>query len=91
MPGLRGLIELKRLEYVPWTEYCVASQDKLERGEPSGVDMSGNDVPLPSSVLEQELQYGEQVGGEIARLASACSHRQHCRADNALQDSASHT
>ena len=43
----RGLIGLKRLEAVPWTEYCVACQDKLERGELSGVDMSGNDVPSP--------------------------------------------
>jgi DnaK suppressor protein len=42
-----GLIGLKRLEAVPWTEYCVACQDKLERGELSGVDMSGNDMPSP--------------------------------------------
>lgn len=42
MPGLRGLIGLKRLEAVPWTEYCVACQDKLERGELSG--MLGKDV-----------------------------------------------
>lgn len=42
-----GLIGLKRLEAVPWTEYCVACQDKFERGEFSGVDMSGNDMPAP--------------------------------------------
>jgi len=42
-----GLIGLKRLEAVPWTEYCVACQDKLERGELSGVDISGNDTPSP--------------------------------------------
>jgi DnaK suppressor protein len=42
-----GLIGLKRLEAVPWTEHCVACQDKLERGELSGVDMWGNDVPSP--------------------------------------------
>ena len=42
MPGLRGLIGLKRLEAVPWTEYCAACQDKLERGELSG--MLGKDV-----------------------------------------------
>lgn len=37
-----GLIGLKRLEAVPWTEYCVACHDKLERGELSG--MLGKDV-----------------------------------------------
>jgi DnaK suppressor protein len=42
-----GLIGLKRLQAVPWTEYCVACQDKLERGELSGVDISGNDTPSP--------------------------------------------
>jgi hypothetical protein len=40
-------IGLKRLEAVPWTEYCVACQDKLERGELLGVEMSGNDMPSP--------------------------------------------
>jgi len=42
-----GSVGFKRLEAVPWTEYCVACQDKLERGELSEVDMSGNDVPSP--------------------------------------------
>jgi DnaK suppressor protein len=42
-----GLIGRKRLEAVPWTEYCVTCQDKLERGELSGVDMAGNDMPSP--------------------------------------------
>jgi len=42
-----GLIGLKRLEAVPWTEYCVACQDKLERGELSGVDTSGKDKASP--------------------------------------------
>ena len=32
-----GLIGLKPLEAVPRTEYCVACQDKLERGELSGM------------------------------------------------------
>ena len=40
-------IGLKRLEAVPWTEYCVACQDKLERGELLRVDMSSNDMPSP--------------------------------------------
>ena len=42
-----GLIGRKRLEAVPWTEYCVTCQDKLERGELSGVDMADNDMPSP--------------------------------------------
>jgi DnaK suppressor protein len=42
-----GLIGLKRLEAVPWTKYCVACQNELERGELSGVDISVNDVPSP--------------------------------------------
>jgi DnaK suppressor protein len=40
-----GLIAPKRLEAVPWTEYCVACQHRLERGELSGEDTSGNDMP----------------------------------------------
>jgi RNA polymerase-binding transcription factor DksA len=45
-----GLIGRKRLEAVPWTEYCVACQDKLEqleRGEVPGIVMSANDMPSP--------------------------------------------
>jgi DnaK suppressor protein len=42
-----GLIGPKRLEAVPWTEYCVACQHRLERGELPGVDTSGNDTPSP--------------------------------------------
>jgi RNA polymerase-binding transcription factor len=29
----RGLIDVKRLEAVPWAEHCVACQERRERGE----------------------------------------------------------
>jgi DnaK suppressor protein len=41
-----GLIDVKRLEAVPWTELCVACQEKRERGEISGADVSGNDAHM---------------------------------------------
>jgi len=74
MPGLRSLIGLKRLEAVPWTKYCVDSQDKIERGELSGVDMSGNDVPSPEFRFRTRTAVGEQVGTEITlRLERFCA------------------
>lgn len=39
-----SLIGSKRLEAVPWTEYCVACQEKQERGELSGINASPSDA-----------------------------------------------
>lgn len=47
MPGLRRLDWTQVPGSRSMDEYCVACQDKLEPGEVSGVDMSGNDVPCP--------------------------------------------
>ena len=78
MFGLRRLIGPKRLEAVPWTEYCVACRNKLERGEPSGVDMSGNDVPSPEFRFRTRTALRRKLGERLrfaakdsAQLASA--------------------
>jgi DnaK suppressor protein len=38
-----SMIGIKRLEAIPWTELCVACQEKREQGELSGADVSGSD------------------------------------------------
>ena len=46
-----GVIGIKRLEAVPWTELCVDCQEKRERGELREPNGYGNEGDLPTARL----------------------------------------